>query len=271
MPTPSVPYAIAAMKDTCGITETNAPGQPTATVDFTCDSANHYQLIRDLLGYPVAAGLAIIRTYPFQYPPSPNLIATAIESVEFYGAWTLVPGIGLPWLWRKKAKVRCRFELPAWFQSGAGDPSGLPYTTTTFQGTFDLITIPNTSYTFPSGWPTGSPIGVKLPKIIINMKRHMMPYAPIQQCFPLLGGVNNATVVIGGYSCPTGTLLFMGFSAAQAADPLGNIYFDVEYQFEFRLRPWNQCPSPAPTEGWATPTDGSGNTLFTSVDFSTIP
>jgi hypothetical protein len=270
MPAPSVSYTIAQMNNQCGISESNAPGQPIATVDFCCLAADHYQLIRSLLGYPIAAGLSIIRTYPFQYPPSPNLIATAIESVEFYGKPTLVPGVGAPWLWRNMAKVRCRFELPLWFQ-GAGDPSGLPYTTTTFQGTFDIITIPNTSYTFPSGWPTGAPIGVKLPKIIINMKRHMMPYAPLQQCFPLLGGVNNATVLIGGYSCPTGTLLFMGFSAVQAADPFGNIYYDVDYSFEFRLRPWNQCPSPDPTEGWATPTSGTGDTLFTPVDFTLIP
>ncbi len=270
MPAPSVSYAIAQMDGKCGISESNPPGAPTATVDFTCNSEDHYSLIRSLLGYPIAAGLTIIRTYPFQYPPSPNLIATAIESVDFYGKPTLVPGVGTPWLWRSKAKVRCRFELPLWFQ-GVGDPSGLPYTTTTFQGVFDIITAPNTTYTFPSGAVTGAPVGIKLPKIIINMKRHMMPYAPLQQCFPILGTVNNATVLIGGYSCPTGTLLFMGFSASQAADPLGNVYFDVEYGFEFRLRPWNQAISPVPTENWAVPLDGSSQPFFASSDFSTIP
>lgn len=271
MPAPSVSYAIAQMDGKCGISESNPPGAPTATVDFTCNSEDHYSLIRSLLGYPVAAGLTIIRTYPFQYPPSPNLIATAIESVEFYGKPALVPGVGMPWLWRSKAKVRCRFELPLWFSGGVGDPSGLPYTTTTFQGTLDILTIPNTSYSFPSGWTTGNPIGVKLPKINITMLRHMMPYPPIQQCFPLLGGVNNATVLIGGYSCPTGTLLFMGFDAQPSADPLGNLYYDCTYQFAFRLRPWNQFPSPDPTEGWAVPTDGSGNKVFTEVSFTSIP
>ena len=151
MPSITVPFQIACMKDTCGITESNPPGAPTATVVFTCDSSNHYQLVRDLLGYPIAAGLEIIRTYPFQYPPSPNLIATAIDGVEFYGPWIPVPGVGLPWLWRKKAKVTCRFELPLWYQNGVGDPSGLPYTTTSVDAQGNS-----------SRWrthPTSSPLG----------------------------------------------------------------------------------------------------------------
>jgi hypothetical protein len=267
----SVPFQIACMQDTCGITESNAPGQPTATVKFTCLSSDHYTLIKDLLGFPVAAGLAIIRTYPFQYPPSPNLIATAIESVQFYGAWTPVPGVGLPWLWRKKCKVTCRFELPLWFTNGIGDPSGLPYTTTTFQGSAEFFTIPNTTYTFPSGWPTGSGIQDRLGKVVVTMKRHMMPYAPVPQCFPILGCVNNAAVALGGFSCPTGSLLFTGFSATPAADPLGNLYYDVEYVFEFRSRIWNQVLSPDPTEGWAIPLDGSGNPIYTPANFSSIP
>lgn len=267
----SVPYQIACMQDQCGITETNEPGQPKATVTFTCAASDHYQLIRQLLGYPVAAGYSIIRTYPFQYPPSPNLIATAIESVEFYGPWVAVPGVGLPWLWRRKAKIRCRFELPLWYQTGAGDPSGLPYTTTTFQGTTDVLTLPETTYTFPSGARTNSPIGLKVPRIDITMLRHMMPYAPVPQAFPILGGVNNAAVALGGYLCPTGTLLFQGFTATPSADSLGNWYYDVQYSFSYKERPWNYFLSPNPTEGWAPVTDGSGNPPFTPVDFTTLP
>lgn len=266
----SVPYAIACMQDTCGITEANAPGAPTATVVFTCSSVNHYQLIRDLMGYSVAAGLAIIRTYPFQYPPSPNLIATAIESVSFYGKWVPIPGVGLPWLWREKAKVTCRFELPLWFQTG-GDPSGRPYTTTSFQESCDALTLPDTTYTFPSGWHTTTPIGIKVGKMSITMERHQMPYAPISQVFPLLGHVNNAAVPMGDFSMLTGTVLFLGFSASPEADSLGNTIWNTQYAFEFRDRPWNQFLSPEPTEGWAVPVDGNGNPVFPSADFSTIP
>lgn len=267
----SVPYEIDQRGNKSAFTESYAPGQPIANVTFTCDSVDHYQLIRDLIGYSTAAGLTIIRTYPFAYPPSPNLIATAIEDVEFYGKPVPIPGVGLPWLWRNKCAVKCRFELPLWFQNGAGDPSGLPYTSTSFQESVDVLTLPETTYTFPSGWPTTTPVGIRVGKIAITMERHMMPYAPIAQVFPILGCVNDAPITIGGYSCPTGTLLFLGFSAAPEADSLGNIVWNTQYGFEYRERPWNQFLSPDPTEGWAIPLDGSGNPVFSEADFTTIP
>ncbi len=271
MPPPSVPYQVSCMNDTCGIFEANPPGQPSATVVFTCSSADHYTLIKDLLGYPVAAGYTILRTYPFQYPPSPNLIATSIESVEFYGNWTPVPGVGLPWLWRSHCKVTCRFELPLWFQ-GAGDPSGQPYTTTTFAGSTDVLTLPETTYAFPvTSAKTNTPIGIKIPKVDITMLRHMMPYPPVPQAFPLLGCVNDAPITIGGFACATGTVLFLGFSTQPSADPLGNIYWDTQYQLSFKDRPWNQFLSPDPSQGWAEPVDGNGDPVFPSGNLANLP
>lgn len=267
----SVPYKIDFEDGRAGVSETYAPGQPVATVTFTCLAGDHYQLIRDLIGYSVASGLSIIRTYPFAYPPSPNLIATAIESVEFYGAPTQIAGVALPWLWKQKCRVRCRFELPLWFQNGAGDPSGQPYTTTSFQASADVLTLPDSTYHFPSGWPTVTPVGIKIPKATITMERHNMPYAPVQQVFPIIGNVNSAPVTIGGYACATGTLLFVGFGASPQADTLGNIVWNTQYVFEFRARPWNQFLSPNPTEGWAVPVDGNGNPVFSSSDLSTLP
>lgn len=266
----SVPYAIDCHDNSLGIAEAYAPGFPSAVVTFTCYSQDHYQLIQDLVGTSVAAGTAIIRTYPYQYPPSTNLICTGIESVEFFGTYKRIPGVSSPWLWRSNCRVRARFEFPRWF-SNVLDPSGQPYTTTSFQGAVDVLTLPDTTYTFPSGWPTTTPIGIKIGKIIISMERHWMPFAPVPQAFPILGTVNVAPITIGGYSCAAGTLLFTGFSCAPHADTVGNIFWNVIYTFEFRLRPWNQSLSPDPTEGWAVPLDGSGNPPFASADFTTLP
>jgi hypothetical protein len=267
----SVPVQIAQMGEQVGISEAYpAYREPQATVTFTCAASDRYQLIQDLVGTVVAAGNSAIRTYPYQYPPSPNLICTAIESVEFYGKPELLPGLTLPWLARSMCKVRARFGLPAWFQ-GTQDPSGLPYTTTSISLGADVLTLPDTTYTFPSGWTTTTPIGLKVPKAIVTMKRHQMPFVPVAQVFPIIGCVNANVVTLAGFACAVGTLLFAGFSSTLTADVLGHITYDIEYQFEYRVRPWNQFLSPAPTEGWTEPTDGNGNPVFASADFSQIP
>src|SRR5579863_9036482 len=163
----SVPYAIDMHVNSSEFQGDNIPGPPTARITFTCFASDHYQLVKDLLGYPVAIGGVIVRTYPFQYPPSPNLICTAIESVEFFGRPTPVPNLGgVPWIWRSHCRVRARFELPS-FANNANDPSGLPYTTTSFQGVTDVLTLPSSTFSFPSGQPTETPLGIKIAKVQI--------------------------------------------------------------------------------------------------------
>lgn len=267
----SVPVTIAQMGNQTGISEAYpAYRQPSATVVFTCAASDRFQLLQDLAGTVVASGNNVIRTYPYQYPPSPNLICVAIQSIEFYGKPQLLPGLSLPWLARSRCKVTAQFGLPAWFQ-GNQDPSGQPYTTTSFSITGEKLTLPETTYTFPSGWPTNTPVGIDMPQANISLKRHQMPIVPVSLAFPLIGKVNLSPVTLAGFSCAAGTVLFMGFNSTLTADVLGNVTYDVEYSLSYRPRPWNQFLSPDPTEGWAIPLDGSSNPVFQSGDFSTLP
>ena len=116
-----------------------------------------------------------------------------------------------------------------------------------------------------------TPIGIRVGKMSITMERYAMPYAPVQQVFPVLGHVNSAALTIGGFPCPIGTLLFLGFSAAPEADTYGNTIWNTQYAFEYRERPWNQFLSPDPTEGWAEPLDGNGDPVFPSSDLAALP
>jgi hypothetical protein len=273
----SVPFAIdmSDYANGMGISEANPPGDPQATVVFKCYAADHLRLVQDLLGtvvpaQPTTTGPAIVRNYPFIYPIGRNLIARSIDRIEFFGKPMPIPGVPLPWLWRQLARVTCRFGLPAWFQDNS-DPSKQPYTTTSISLGAEFLTLPDTTYVFPSGTPTTTPIGMLMPQATINVKRHMMPFIPILAVFPFIGYVNVAPVFFAGFACAAGTLLFQGFSSTLTADPTGNITYDIEYVFGYRPRPWNQFLSPNPTEGWAVPTDGSGNPVYPSADFTQIP
>ena len=91
----SVPYTIFADG---GIKESNTQGNPTANVIMTCKQEDRYQLVQDLIGVWTGSTVGnIARTYPFRYPPSPNLIVKSIDSIEFYGSPSIL-SVGLPWL-----------------------------------------------------------------------------------------------------------------------------------------------------------------------------
>jgi hypothetical protein len=253
-----------------GVTESYQNWQPKATVVYTCAAQDRFALVADLVGTSVRAGNAIVRTFPFRYPASPNLMCTSIDGIEFYGKPMIDPIGGAPYLVRSRCRVTATFTPPL-FNEGNADPSGLPYTTTSVSLGGEFVTLPDTTYKFPSGWPTSTPVGLFIPTAQVEMRRHMMPYVPVGQVFPLIGAVNLDAVSVGGFSCAAGTLLFQGFSSTITADALGNITYDVSYQFSYRYRPWNQFLSPNPTEGWAVVTDGNGNPVYPTADFSQIP
>lgn len=254
----------------CGIEEANPPGDPTAIVKYSCATADRYQLIRDLVGSSTANGTSIFRTYPYRYPPSPNLIVRSIESVKQIGAPRLL-GFGPQWLGREKTIVTVRFGPPIFYDSGAYDASGMPYTTTTFQVSSEIITAPQSTYKFSGGLPTNTPVGIKIPLMQISMKRHMLPYVPLAQMAALTGYVNVAPLNFLTYSFATGTVLFLGGNVTLAFDNLGNLLYEAEYLMSWRYQPWNNFLHPNGTSGWQPVADGNGNPPFPSGDFSTLP
>src|SRR4051794_40952810 len=101
----SVPYTI--LMDS-GIVEGQPKDGPFAVVKFKCLTADRYALVADLVGTSVRSGNAIVRTYPFGYPPSPNLICRSIESIEQRGPALPLPG-GAFWVGCKWSIVTARF------------------------------------------------------------------------------------------------------------------------------------------------------------------
>jgi hypothetical protein len=262
----SVPYTI--LMDS-GIVEGQPPEGPFAVVKFKCATADRYQLVQDLVGTSVKAGNAIVRTYPFSYPPSPNLVCRAIESIEQRGLAFPLPG-GPVWVGRVSSIVTARFELARYFADGS-DPSGQPYTQTTFDASGEVLSAPLSTYKFPGGVPTNAPIGIIIPHLTITLKRFLLPFLPVREVASLIGHVNNAVVSIGGFDFPAGTLLFLGGPSTVSSDTLGNVLYEAEYRMAYRPYPWNQFLNPNGTSGFQAVADGNGNPPYPSGDFTSLP
>lgn len=262
----SVPYAIVADS---GISESNPREGASAKVKFKCAWDDRYQFVKDLMWSSVLAGPGkVIRTFPFAYPPSPNLYCIAIDSVDMFGKPAIIKKLGLPWLATEEAIVIATFGfLP--FKDDTSE--GKPFTTLTLDVGGEFLTFPNTTYRFADGTPTNTPIGKVIPQIPIVEKLNWFPYLPIAEMLSLVGKVNDGPYPLGDFVSPTGTLLFTGGPTEYSSDTGGNSVNEVEYRYIYRPVPWNYYMHPNRTVGFAPVTDGNGDPPYDPGDFTTLP
>lgn len=251
-----------------GITEA-VPGEqgPMATVKFKVYDANQrYSFVSQLLGkWTGSVGSGIVYIGPYEYPPSPNLFCTSIQSIESCGKWLPMGGVGLPWLFGKSAYVTAIFSRPPWQPATTGG-----YFTIQYAPAGEFLKLPETTYRFGDGTPTDTPVGLVIPQQEISVNRYRMPYIPDTVSVALQGTLNNNPFTIGAYSYPKGTLLYHGMTTEIAPDPLGNLTYNVQYKFSFRYINWNYCFHPNRTTGFALVTDGNGAPPYQYANFETL-
>lgn len=264
-----VPYSI--MWDG-GITEGNPETGPQATIRFKCLWDNRYALVQGLLGlWAGSPPKNVTYTGPFCYPPSPNLLCTAVSSIVPLGKpyhnfpdFKGVPIIG--WLARKYAIVTAHFTRPPWVALDSGG-----YFSINFDGAGEFLGIPGTTYQFADGTPDNTNVGIFIPEAQITVRRFRMPFLPDQAMISLCATLNNAPFQIGNNIYAQGSLLFMPGHSSEESDPLGNITYAADYVFMFRPYDWNFDFHPNRTTGWALVTDGNGNPRYQYTDFNTLP
>ncbi len=264
-PMPTIPGGYTIMEDS-GITEANPETGPIATVRFKIlDAADRYSFVQQMLGlWSGSPPNTIIQQAPAAYPPSPNLLCTAIPSVEaFSKPYPL--SIGLPWLFGKQAIVVAVFTRPPWQAA-----TNLGYFSINFSCAGQVDAIPDTVLKFGDGTPTTTPIGILNIVAQITVTRYRMPFLPDYYAAQLYGKVNAYPFAIGWNTYAAGNLLFAGMDTETASDPLGNITFTVAYKFLFNSVPWNNALYPN-GGGYQPVTDGSGNPPYASGDFSLLP
>lgn len=262
-----------------GVREAQPETGAEATVVFQCPYHQRYDLVRGLLPKAVATNDIFVRTIPFAYPPSPNLYCQAVPSIEGVSPWTDDAG----WLQYDFARVTAEFRVPQYQfgapsdpGSGGVDPSGQPWTTTTFEVSAETIKLPGSGYVLVG---TGEPlneqvVGIRLPQVAIRMKRHWVPLIPLAQMMNLAGCVNSVAIKFANYTFPVGTLLYMGGPTDQSIDTAAGVVSELEHILIGRPRgiDWNAFPSRDGTWRRAnTNAAGTGSWPFPYADLRTLP
>lgn len=263
---PFVPYNFTVMADS-GVKEGGSVDSPRASVKFKVAWVDRINFVNFVCGTTTGGPGGVIRTKPAAYPPSPNMYATREFEIEPLGKLMTVNG----WVSYPFAVVTINFAVPDYgLDNGTGDPSGVPWTTTTFDVSGEFLTLPDSAYTFPGGTPVGAPVGRVIPQVGITFKRHWLPYLPVLEMLSLIGKVNNAAFSVGNFNCPTETLMFLGGPNTRQADTSTDPSQEVEYKFLYRPINWNQFMKPDGT-GFAYLTDAGGNKVYQLGDFTILP
>jgi hypothetical protein len=198
-------------------------------------------------------------------------VCTSVSSIEGLGKPHVIPSnflgnvVGLPWLARYKAIVTAQFTRPVF------NFTSEQFFSVDFAGGGEFLTLPETTYQFPDGTPTTTPVGLLIPEAQITVTRYKMPFLPDQAMMSLLGQLNNAPFQIGWNVYPMGTLLFLPGTSHTEVDVLGNITYSCQYRFMAKVRDWNMFLHPNRTTGFAFVTDGNGNTPYTYANFDILP
>jgi len=276
----TVPYTIVVDSGVhqSGIHEGAPKEGPWAEVKFRCYWDDRFILCTELMGTWTVAGRTVIRTPAFVYPAAPQLFCTDIVDISPMGKPIIPRLLTLPWLSRQLATVTARFSIPGYTQDGS-DQSGRAYTEISINTSGEFLTLPNTTYYFADGTPTGTPIGFMMPQIDFTISRHKMPFIPDAEMALMCGKVNGSPFAISrSFTAETGTALFMPGSV----QPDGNVQaffyevgypfsYVVEYHFLYRPIPWNFYLHPNRTSGFQIVTDGNGAPPYQSGDFTTLP
>lgn len=267
-----VPYSI--MWDSgIGIREGNPETGPEATVRFKCNWDDRYALTQGLLGQWAGTPPSnVVYTGPFNYPPSPNLLCTAVSEIRPLGKpyYNFLNYLGVPmtngWMAARHAIITAHFTRPPWVSL-----TNNGYFSIHFDGAGEFLTLPETTYQFPDGTPDNTGVGIFLPEAQITVKRYRMPFLPDQYMIQLCATLNNGPFQIGNNVYPMGSLLFMPGHSTIEPDPLGNITYAADYVFMFRTVNWNYDFHPNRTTGWAVVTDGNGNPRYQYSNFNILP
>jgi hypothetical protein len=250
------------------------------TIRFMVDWDRCQDLAAALIGsVSVNDDGSLSRIPPYNLPFAPRLYATQLSDER-----PLTPKKDSSgWTFYRKSEISCTFANLTWQveggdQTGQADPSGLPYTTTRFRVSSEVISPPKSMYYVgPFGSSAkladDSLVGFVSPRAEISMSRHWQPKIPLEEAMALVGSVNDEEIKLANRVFPRGTLLFTGLTNDPRNDPNGYPVQELDYTFlgKFEVE-WNEFLDPVTKDYqfFNTEQDGTGDFPFSYVDFSPI-
>jgi len=255
----------------------------SADATIKCAWDDRFTVLKGLLGGLLYTGRTITYLQPFSYPPLPALKCVSTGDITGLKYRT---DQNTGWASYDSALIPAHFKVPTWDAiAGAGgqneqsDPSGLPFTTTTFSASADIFQPPTGSYYYASGTYNTKPvqdstIGLVRSHVQIKMTRHRMPFIPLDDIMNYDGTVNNAPIQFADRIFPTACLLFTGADTSEPTnDPgTGERCWDITFNFlgNYNIT-WNEVLDPS--GNWVAvndKSDGTGAAPYEEVDFSVL-
>jgi hypothetical protein len=234
-PDPATPHLIR-LKD--GITESDGPNGPKATVVYHCRWEDRYSLRNDLLGgYPSGATGFVLHTLPHRYPPSPNMFCT---EVAIGGLGARKTG-GSKWLPYVLAEVAATYEIPRYdldtpTEAGQIDPANpILFCRQRIRGSSGFVVLPEQKLKFSSsGKIVDSEVGRPVAQSEITLEFPRVNFNPYQSVRPYLGRTNATTM----FGHPPGHIYFDSIDTDDSATS-GGIDHAVTLTFLGRDSDWN--------------------------------
>jgi hypothetical protein len=274
--------AIAGDHDTsAGITRRWTEYGPEIIVRFMCAWSDTQNLAAALLGsVALNDDGSLARIPPYNLPFAPKLYCTSVGDER-----PLNPSLDpTGWVFYAQSEITAVFGALTWQidggeQTGQIDPSGLPYTTTKFRVSHELLQPPK-GYYFVGPFGSGAKdpneealIGYVSTRVEISMSRHWQPRIPLDEAMSLIATINDDTIQLANRTFPRGTLLFAGLTNEPRNDPNGYPVQELEYTFlgKFSVE-WNEFLDPV-TKDYQflnTAADGTGDFPYEYVDFSPL-
>jgi hypothetical protein len=222
---------------------------------------------------------SLSRIPPYNLPFAQKLYASQIGDERPLNPKRDVSG----WVYYEQSEISCTFSCLTWQidggdQTGQIDPSGLPYTTTKFRVSSEILQPPKGYYYVAPFGPSAKQanealIGYVSPRVEISMTRHWQPRIPLEEALSLVSTVNDETIKLANRTFPRGTLLFAGLSNDPRNDSNGYPVQELEYTFlgKFDVE-WNEFldGESQAFQFLNTKQDGTGDFPFEYVDFSEL-
>ena len=218
-------------------------------VAFTTPWATVPLLLQGLRGRVSYTGESIQRTPPWTFPNGDGLTnwnrflcdgtgeITGIKwRTDTTGAVTGLAG----WGYYQTAIVPAHFSVPTYqviqlYPNGQNDPSGMPYTTTTFSVSGEVFMPPSGTYRYEQNKKVlveDAYAGIARTRTEIKITRHYMPIIPLQETQAVIGAINSYPMTFADYTYPIGSILLTGYPDTEPySDPVtGLLVWDLHYQ-----------------------------------------
>lgn len=211
-------------------------GRWQCTRAFRVRWEDRFRFAADALGSAQQIGDRVVYRLPARYPGL--VVPTYVASTEIQpmGRSSNEPGYSdvISYEW---AKVTLQYETPEFDRE---ESEAQVYVEETWSGTVQFVTMPQGTYTYPSGDPVDSSQGKMMGTSELSLKIHQLPEIPHDLIEEKIGKVNASPF----YNTPTHKILFSTYGMSRQYTSDGPTSWTLDLRFLRRSESWLKIVNP---------------------------